>query len=271
MAGVISIFLNLRRVLLCCLVMLPAASWAQGKGAAAPISSETPVYLFQVVRSYPHDPQAFTQGLVYSDGVFYEGTGLYGQSSLRKVDPATGRVLKRIEMDPSYFGEGITVFGKRIVQVTWRSRVGLVYDKNSFRLLAGFTYPHEGWGITHDGKRLIMSDGTAVLHVLDGKDYHETAKIHVYDDRGPVVGLNELEYVRGSIYANVWPSDYIADIDPGTGRVRAWIDLRGLFDRRDSPDADVLNGIAYDRRKDRLFVTGKLWPKLFELRLIKKP
>ncbi|MBU2055357.1 MAG: glutaminyl-peptide cyclotransferase [Proteobacteria bacterium] len=230
---------------------------------------ETPSYDYRVVRTYPHDRQAFTQGLACADGVFYEGTGLHGRSSLRKVDRASGRVLKEVRLEPHYFGEGIAVFGDRIVQLTWRSQIGFVYDKKTFRLLEKFSYPGEGWGLTHDGKRLIMSDGTAVLRVLDPKDFRETAKISVHDERGPVAGLNELEYVRGAIYANVWPTDEIAVIDPRTGRVKGWIDLQGLLDKGDSPGVDVLNGIAYDALGNRLFVTGKLWPKVFELRLIK--
>lgn len=188
---------------------------------------------------------------------------------MRKVDPASGRVLKEVRLEQRYFGEGIAVFGDRIVQLTWRSQVGFLYDRKTFRLLKRFTYSGEGWGVTHDGKRLIMSDGTAVLRVLDPKDFRETAKIPVHDERGPVAGLNELEYVRGAIYANVWPTDEIAVIDPQTGRVKGRIDLQGLLHKGDSPGVDVLNGIAYDATEDRLFVTGKLWPKVFELKLMK--
>jgi glutamine cyclotransferase len=264
------VFKNTNWMALLCLAMFPVVSWAQSGDAERPAPGETPIYRHRVIRSYPHDRQAFTQGLAYADGVFFEGTGLHGRSSLRKVDPASGRVLKEIRLATSYFGEGVTVFGDWVVQLTWRSRVGFVYDKKSFRLRKKFAYPHEGWGITHDGKRIIMSDGTAVLHLLDPEDFHETAIIRVYDERGPVTGLNELEYVQGAIFANVWPTDHIAVIDPGTGRVKAWIYLRGLLAKGDSPGADVLNGIAYDARGDRLFVTGKLWPKLFEIRLSKE-
>jgi len=264
------VFKNTSWMALLGLAMFPVVLWAQSGDAERQAPRETPIYHHRVIRSYPHDRRAFTQGLVYADGVFFEGTGLHGRSSLRKVDPASGRVLKEIRLAPSYFGEGITVFGDWIVQLTWRSRVGFVYDKKSFRLRKRFAYPHEGWGITHDGKRIIMSDGTSVLHVLDPKDFHETAIIRVYDERGPVTGLNELEYVQGAIFANVWPTDNIAVIDPGTGRVKAWVDLRGLLAKSDSPGVDVLNGIAYDARGDRLFVTGKLWPKLFEIRLHKE-
>ena len=251
--------------ILVCLIVLPVVLWAQGAGDEGLKPGRTHVYPYRVIRSYPHDRQAFTQGLVYEGGFFYEGTGLHGRSSLRKVDPASGRILKEIWLQKSHFGEGITVFDDRIVHLTWLSHVGFVYDKTSFRLLNTFTYPREGWGITHDGERLIMSDGTSVLHFLDPKDFREVASLGVHDERGPVTGLNELEYVRGVIYANVWPTDRIAIIHPRTGRVEAWMDLKGLLAKTDSQGADVLNGIAYDTRGDRLFVTGKLWPKMFEI------
>ena len=248
-----------------CLTALPALLWAQRVGDEGLKPGRTKVSPYQVIRSYPHDRQAFTQGLVFDEGFFYEGTGLHGRSSLRRVDPASGRILKEINLEPSYFGEGITVFGDRIVQLTWQSHVGFVYDKTSFRLLRTFAYPQEGWGVTHDGKRLIMSDGTSVLHFLDPNDYREIGTLSVHDERGPVMGLNELEYVQGVIYANVWPTDRIAVIHPRTGRVEAWLELKGLLGKTDSQGVDVLNGIAYDGRGDRLFVTGKLWPKVFEI------
>ncbi|MHB8909719.1 MAG: glutaminyl-peptide cyclotransferase [Syntrophales bacterium] len=256
-------------LILCCLALVAAVFPICGEAAGKPPGGETPWYGYRVIRSYPHDRQAFTQGLIYSDGFLYEGTGLHGSSSLRKVDLASGRVLKEIRLASFYFGEGITAFGDWIVQVTWRSRVGFVYDKKTFRLLRQFTYPHEGWGITHDGKRLIMSDGTAVLHLLDPKDFRETGVISVFDEQGPVTGLNELEYVQGMIYANIWLTNLIVVIDPGTGRVTARIDLKGLLDAGDAAGADVLNGIAYDAGGDRLFVTGKLWPKIFEIKIVK--
>ncbi|MHB9097209.1 MAG: glutaminyl-peptide cyclotransferase [Syntrophales bacterium] len=257
------------RLILLCLALFAVVFPVHGGADGKPLTGTAPRYGYRVIRSHPHDRQAFTQGLIYSDGFLYEGTGLHGSSSLRKVELASGRVLKEIRLTPFYFGEGITAFGDRIVQVTWLSRVGFVYDKKTFRLLRKFTYPHEGWGITHDGKRLIMSDGTAMLHLLDPTDFHETAAISVFDERGPVAGLNELEYVRGAIYANIWPTNLIVVIDPGTGRVTARIDLKGLLDARDAPGTDVLNGIAYDAGGDRLFVTGKLWPKVFEIKIIK--
>jgi glutamine cyclotransferase len=251
-----------------CLALLPILSWAQSDGGDGSKSSRTPVYHYRVIGSYPHDRQAFTQGLVYEGGFFYEGTGLHGRSSLRKVDPVSGRILKEVMLEPSHFGEGITIFGERIVQLTWLSHVGFVYDKNSFHILRTFTYPKEGWGITHDSKRFIMSDGTSVLRFLDPKDFREVATVGVHDEKGPVIGLNELEYVRGVIYANVWPTDRIAVIDPRKGRIKAWIDLQGLLGKTDLQGVDVLNGIAYDTRGDRLFVTGKLWPKVFEIQSV---
>jgi glutaminyl-peptide cyclotransferase len=233
-------------------------------------AGRTPIYRYQVVRAYPHDPQAFTQGFVYVDGFFYEGTGLHGRSSLRKVDPASGRILKRIDLPSAFFGEGVTVVGSRIVQVTWQSQVGFIYDKKTFRLLKQFHYPHEGWGITHDGKRLFLSDGTSLLHILDPKNYRELARLRVYDERGDVPGLNELEYVRGDIYANIWPTNRLAVINSRTGQVKAYLNLAGLLSEQEAQGVDVVNGIAYDDRADRLFVTGKFWPKVFEIKVVKE-
>jgi glutaminyl-peptide cyclotransferase len=261
---------NMVRTTLLCLVVMPVL-WAHGAVSEGLNPGRTTVYPYRVIHSYPHDRQAFTQGLVYEGGFFYEGTGLQGRSSLRKVDPVSGRILTEIRLEPSHFGEGITVFGDRIVQLTWLSHLGFVYDKTSFRLLTTFTYPKEGWGITHDGERLIMSDGTSILHFLDPKDFREVAALGVRDEKGPITGLNELEYVQGLIYANVWPTDRIAVIHPRTGRVEAWLDLKGLLGKEDSQGVDVLNGIAYDTRGDRFFVTGKLWPKVFEIRSSFRP
>jgi glutamine cyclotransferase len=222
---------------------------------------------FKIVRIYPHDREAFTQGLAYAGGgILYEGTGLNGRSLLRKVELASGRVLKEAPLPAIYFGEGITLWQDRILQLTWRNQVGFVYDRDTFRLLRQFGYPHEGWGITQDGRKLIVSDGTAVLHFLDPGDYRETGNVLVHDERGPVKGLNELEYVRGVVYANLWPTDDIVVIDPATGLIQERIGLKGLLRGREAQGADVLNGIAYDSRGDRLFITGKFWPKLFEIR-----
>jgi glutamine cyclotransferase len=228
-----------------------------------------PVYSYNIVNTYPHDPDAFTQGLVFDDGVLYEGTGLYGQSSLRRVELETGDILQIRELSDQFFGEGIAIRGDRIIQLTWQSNIGFVYDKNSFELLQEFDYSTEGWGITYDGTRLIMSDGTSTLHFLDPQTFEETGQVEVFDNNGPVTRLNELEYVEGEIYANVWQTDRIARIAPDEGRVIGWVDLGGLLSAEDrNQSVDVLNGIAYDADDGRLFVTGKLWPKLFELELI---
>jgi glutamine cyclotransferase len=231
-------------------------------------SDSTPVYTYGIVNTYPHDPGAFTEGLVFHDGVLYEGTGLKGQSTLRKVDLETGDVLQILELSSDYFGEGITICGDKIIQLTWKSHVGFVYDRDSFELLQEFHYSTEGWGITYDGEHLIMSDGTSTLHFLDPETFEEDRQIHVFDGNGAVDELNELEYVQGEIYANVWQTDRIARISPATGQVVGWIDLEGLLSAEDrSQTVDVLNGIAYDAANDRLFVTGKLWPELFEIEL----
>lgn len=226
-----------------------------------------PIYTYRVINTYPHDPEAFTQGLIFEDGVLYEGTGLYRHSTLRKVALETGNVLQRYELPAQYFGEGITLYNNRLIQLTWKSRVGFVYDRESFELLREFSYPTEGWGITHDGQRLIMSDGTPTLYFWNPETFEEIGQVEVYDSEGPVTRLNELEYIQGQVYANVWQTDRIARIDPQSGRVTAWIDLAGLLTPEERQPADVLNGIAYDAEGDRLFVTGKLWPKLFEIKL----
>lgn len=237
--------------------------------AGLALSQIIPTYSYKVVKVYPHDIGAFTQGLVYSDGFLYEGTGQNGQTTLRKVDLKTGTVLQLHELPDEYFGEGITIFGDKIIQLTWQSNTGFYYDKESFLPIEQFHYSTEGWGITHDGERLIMSDGTAVLHFLNPQTFQEIATMEVADDKGPVKGLNELEYINGEIFANVWPSDRIARISPSTGKVVGWIDLRGILGYYEQQHrVDVLNGIAYDSEKNRLFVTGKYWPKLFEIELV---
>lgn len=220
---------------------------------------------YRVVRSFPHDRGAFTQGLTFADGFFYEGTGLYGRSRLRKVEVATGSVLKEAALKPEYFGEGVAVIGKRIFQVTWRSQVGFVYDRRTFRLLKTIKYRGEGWGLTYDGRHLVMSDGTPRLRFFDPESFQERSSLTVFDGQGPVEGINELEYVKDEIYANIWPTDVIAVIDPATGRVKKRLILSGLLDRAEAGRTDVPNGIAYDAASGRLFVTGKWWPKVFEI------
>jgi glutamine cyclotransferase len=236
---------------------------AQRRGAPPP----APTYGYQVVRSYPHDRSAFTQGLFYRDGVLYEGTGLNGRSGIRKVRLETGEVLKVQPLSAQYFGEGITEWKGRIVQLTWQAQIGFVYDLNTFEQQRTFTYQGEGWGLTHDTTRIIMSDGSADLRFWDPVTLKETGRLTVRDQNGPVKELNELEYVKGEIYANVWQTDRIARISPKDGHVVGWIDLHGLLTPTERAGTDVLNGIAYDAAGDRLFVTGKLWPRLFEIKL----
>jgi len=237
--------------------------------AAAPQAPDSiPIYTYRVVQTYPHDRNAFTQGLIYQDGVLYEGTGLKGRSSLRKVALESGEVLQYLALAPEYFGEGITIWEQDLIQLTWKTKKGFVYDKDSFVQQKTFRYPTEGWGLTHDGQRLIMSDGTATLRFWDPETLVEIGRVQVHDDNGPVARLNELEYVQGEVWANIWQTNYIARIDPETGQVTGWIDLSGLLAPEDmNPPVDVLNGIAYDAENDRLFVTGKLWPKLFQIEL----
>ena len=224
-------------------------------------------YGFRVVKVYPHDKSAFTQGLEYRDGFLYEGTGQVGRSALRKVRLDTGQVVQSFDL-PQFFGEGITVVGKQIIQLTWQSQTGFVYDKENFRVLKSFNYPGEGWGVTNDGKQIYMSDGTSQIRVWEPVSLKEIRRINVTDRGKPVTLINELEFVRGEIWANVWQTDRIARISPSDGRVLGWIDLSGMLPQaeRSGPDA-VLNGIAYDSAGDRNFVTGKLWPKLFEIRI----
>jgi len=238
--------------------------------SSQPPISAVKVYSYKVVNVYPHDRNAFTQGLVYEKGVLYEGTGLRGKSSLRKVGLETGKIIQVLNLPDQIFGEGIAVYNNRIVQLTWKSGRGFVYDLDSLKLLHDFSYSNEGWGITYDGERLIMSDGTSTIRFLEPESLRAIGQIQVYDDNGPVRNLNELEYVKGEIYANVWRSDRIAKIAPDSGKVTGWINLEGLY-LPEGPEkpVDALNGIAYDSENDRLFVTGKLWPKLFEIKLIK--
>ncbi|HVC17011.1 MAG TPA: glutaminyl-peptide cyclotransferase [Rhodanobacter sp.] len=232
-----------------------------------------PVYGYRVVHVYPHATSAYTEGLFYKDGYLYESTGQNGESTVRKVVLRTGAVLQQHNVPPQYFGEGIVDWKNRLVQLTWRSETGFVYDLASFKLQRTFSYPGEGWALTRDSKHLYMSDGSAVLRILDPQSLAATGSIMVTADGVPVTNLNELEWVKGEIYANIWLTSRIARIDPASGHVTGWIDLTGLLDvnRLPDPGNDVLNGIAYDAAHDRLFVTGKRWPKLFEIRLVKQP
>ena len=231
-------------------------------------SSRVPTYTYEVVKSYPHDKGAFTQGLVFYQGALYESTGINGSSSLRRVELETGKVLKKIEVPTQFFAEGLALFNGRLYQLTWQTQRGFVYDLNSFDKLREFSYAGEGWGLTRDANSLIMSDGSSRIRFLDPETFEVRSLITVQDNGRDVLQINELEYVKGEIYANVWMTDRIARIDPQSGKVKAWIDLSGLLQQeaRQDPMA-VLNGIAYDESSDRLFVTGKYWPKLFEIKL----
>jgi glutaminyl-peptide cyclotransferase len=224
---------------------------------------------YQVIHTFPHDQQAYTQGLLYLDGHLYESTGLAGRSSLREEDLDTGRILEMHEVPGQYFAEGLAAWGNTLVQLTWQSHVAFVYDRATFRLLRTMPYPGEGWGLTADTKDLILSDGTSTLRFLDPETLHEVRRITVKDHRRAIDQLNELEFVHGQIYANIWHADRIARIDPLNGRVLGWIDLAGILPAGRVTDREaVLNGIAWDAAQDRLFVTGKLWPSIFEIKLV---
>jgi glutamine cyclotransferase len=225
-------------------------------------------YTYTIINTYPHDTNAFTEGLVYSDGFLYESTGLNGNSTLRKVNLQTGETLQQITLDPQYFGEGITIIGNKIIQLTWQNHVCFIYDKTTFQILGNFTYPTEGWGITNNGTSLIMSDGTSTLYFLNPETYERTGTIQVHDGNTSITNINELEYINSTVYANIWLENRIAIINPQTGQVTSWIDLSGIYQNPVSdPANDVLNGIAYDPASGRLFVTGKRWSLLFEIQL----
>src|SRR5262245_25234228 len=247
--------------MLCCL-SLTVGRTLDAQGA-------TPVDSYRVVKSYAHDPGAYTQGLIYREGFLYESTGLNGSSSLRKVRLETGEVVQQRRIDRAHFAEGLTDWNDQLVQLTWQSNVAFVYELASFAPRRTFSYPGEGWGLTHDGKRFILSDGSNQLRFLEPGTFRELGRIAVMDGQVPVRDLNELEFIRGEIYANVWHTDRIARISPETGRVVRWIDLRGLMSGGFKLDSEaVLNGIAHDPARNRLFVTGKLWPRLFEIEII---
>ena len=257
-----------RRTVLLPFLILIFISWV----AAASVFAATraiPTESYRIVHVYPHDATAFTQGLVFVNGMLYESTGLRGQSNLRMVDLASGRMLQKHDLAAKYFGEGLTDWQSHLIQLTWQSHLGFVYDTFSFRTIRTFTYPWEGWGLTHDSRHLILSDGTSVLHLLDPSTFKPVGKIQVTADGQPVMNLNELEYIHGEIYANIWGTNRIARISPSTGKVIEWIDLSGLSPPSvQQNDNAVLNGIAYDSQHDRLYVTGKLWPNLYEIKLV---
>jgi glutaminyl-peptide cyclotransferase len=260
-----------RTLLAALITVFSAIALAMAPQAQTAREGRTREYTYSVVRAYPHDPNAFTQGLVYVNGFLYESTGQYGHSSLRKIRLETGEVLQQIALPPQYFGEGIAVLRDEIAQLTWMSQKGWVYSLRDFRLLREFSYAGEGWGLTVYGGEYLMSDGSSEIRVLDSRSLREKRRIRVHDNGAPVPMLNELEIVEGQIFANVWQTDRIARISPKSGKVLGWIDLSGLLGPmyRLQNDA-VLNGIAYDPYSKRLFVTGKLWPRMFEIRIVPK-
>src|SRR5262249_15817528 len=261
---------RLMRTMKICLVLLILFATCYGYAGQAARATQTvkrpTEYTFTVVHSYSHDQNAYTQGLVYHDGFFYEGTGLNGRSWLRKVNIETGQGLQQVDLGQEYFGEGIAIVKERIFQLTWRSQVGFIYNLSDFRLLRQFSYEGEGWGLTNNGNDLYMTDGTAEIRVLDATTLNEKRRIKVHDGAKPIDQLNECEYIDGELFTNIWQTDRIARISAQTGEVVGWIDLTGLLSPiyRRQPDA-VLNGVAYDAEHKRLFVTGKLWPNVFEI------
>ena len=226
-----------------------------------------PVQSYKVIATFPHDTSSFTQGLVFADGQLYESTGLQGESTLRRVEITTGQTLQRIDVPSQYFAEGLALVGDELLQLTWQHQLGFVYDRKTFKQKRTFPYTSEGWGIAYDGaSQLVMSDGSDTLTFLDPKTLTSAKRLRVLDAGKPVANLNELEWIEGEIWANVWMTDRIARISPNTGDVNAWIDLSTLFPRSQRmPPADELNGIAYDKAARRIFITGKKWPKLYQI------
>ena len=258
------------------------AGWITTNGRNAPLSAlstrtaggnpqAVPVLGAEVIKSYPHDPHAFTQGLEYHDGYLYESTGRSGQSTLRRTLLQTGAVLDQVSLPPEYFGEGLTIFRGKIYQLTWLSKIGFIYDVRTFRRVGEFHYESEGWGLTHDDASLILSDGSNKLQFIDPASFKTVQTLEVYAGNAAVTNLNELEYIDGEIFANVWHSARIARIDQHSGQVLAWIDLASVVARSKHEPEDVLNGIAFDAKRHRLFVTGKDWAELLEIKIDTKP
>ena len=255
----------LRPTVIYSLVVLPGMLGCMPIGVAT-----TPVWNAKVVATYPHDPGAYTQGLVIDNGQMFEGTGQYGSSTLREVDFKTGKVTRSISLDEQYFGEGITILNGKIFQLTWKSNFCFVYDRKTFQYTEYFRYPYEGWGLTHNGTELILSDGSSDLRFIDPISFKEVRRISVKEGTERIKNLNELEYVNGEIWANIWYEDRIARVSPENGKLLGWIDLRGLFPKNQREDRDqVLNGIAQDPETKKLYVTGKNWPKMFEIEIVK--
>jgi glutamine cyclotransferase len=246
----------------------PAPSPSPSTSAPPSPTSPSTRYTYSVIYTYPHSQNAFTEGLAYADGDLYESTGNYGASSLRRVDLETGSILQQVSLSSQFFGEGTTIVNDLIIQLTYREHIAFISDKNTLRPLGNFTYSTEGWGLTYDGSRLIMSDGSDKLYFLNATTYETIAQVKVHDGAVSIANLNELEYINGDVYANIWHEQKIAIINPQGGQVKAWIDLTGLQGTAAASSEDVLNGIAYDAANDRLFVTGKNWPTLFEIKLV---
>jgi len=250
------------------LVALSLLTISCGAGSASRITGTTPKYGYEVVHVYPHDRQAFTQGLVFRDGKLLESTGQAGRSSLRSVDLDSGQVLRKVDVPAQYFAEGMTVLNGKIYQLTWQHHLGFIYDYQNFQQIGQFNYEGEGWGLTNDGRSLILSDGTNHLRFIDPDTFRVTKTIAVTADGKPVKQLNELEFVQGEIFANIWHDQRIVTINPESGTVTSWIDCSGLLSAGEATDEEaVLNGIALDESSGRIFLTGKLWPKLFEIRI----
>ena len=250
------------------LIALAFSSCQPGKATRVESNGTIPNYTYEIVKVYPHDPDAFTQGLVFRDGKLLESTGEEGRSTLRRVDLDSGQTLKKVDLAPQYFGEGMTVLNNKVYQVTWQHQIGFIYDYQTFERLGEFNYEGEGWGLTTDGQSLILSDGSNRLRFLDPNSFRVVRTIAVTENGKPVSQLNELEYIKGEIYSNIWHSTRIVTINPQTGAVTASMDCADLVSQSGAHDEEaVLNGIAYDEASGRLFVTGKLWPKLFEIRV----
>ncbi|MCL4429566.1 MAG: glutaminyl-peptide cyclotransferase [Chloroflexi bacterium] len=264
---------SMQRVTLAAVLAIVAVLVAGVAGIAVLNSEQTPkpsspvLYTYHIVKAYPHDTSAFTEGLVFDDGVLYESTGQFGASSLRRVNLEDGTVQQEVLLPGQYFGEGLTVVNDSLIQLTWQSKIGFIYDKQTFRLLGNFSYSTEGWGLTYNGTELIMSDGTSNLYFLNPTTFQKTGQVNVHDGNTSVTNINELEYINGDVYANIWLTQKIAIINPNTGTVKGWIDLTGIYPNNGNA---VLNGIAYDQQTNRLFVTGKDWPNLYQIQITPK-